>query len=103
MSPFLLALHGLVAVQTRHTAARVRRHLELMNDRGRLASVTLGAFSRGPDKASGGLSANTTSLKRRAGVVHNERSHDEGRAHENRDEKRLERHGAVWSLLAQDH
>ena len=103
MGPLLLTVHGLVAVQAGHAAARVRRHLELMNDRGCLASVTLGAFSRCPDKAGCGLSANTTALKRRAGVVHNERSHDEGRAYENRDEKRLERHGAVWALPAKDH
>ncbi len=65
--------------------------------------MTLGAFSRGPDKVGCGLSTSTTSLKRRAGVVDNERSHDEGRAHENRDEERLERHGAVWALLAKYH
>ena len=57
--------------------------------------MTLGAFSRGPDKAGCGLSANTTALKRWTGVVDNERSHDEGCAQENRDEKGLERHGQM--------
>ena len=103
MGPLLLTLHGLVAVQAGHAAVRVRRHLELVNDRGRLVSVRLGAFSRCPDKAGCRLSANTTGLKWRAGVIHNKRSYDEGRAHKDRDEKRLERHGAVRALLAQDY
>ena len=103
MGPFLLTIHRLVAVQAGHVAPCMHRHLELMNDRGRLASVTLSTFSRGPDKAGCRLSANPTGLKRRAGVVHNERSHDEGRTQEDRNEERLERHGAVWVLPAKYH